>query len=209
MHSKKIIFAGIFVAWLMPGLAHAEDFWLKDPDTGCQIWNDEAPTADDVVSWSGECTDGKAAGRGVLVWMKGDKLHGRYDGGMAGGKLDGRGAITLRAEEGEGYDRMRGIFKDGEAEGRAIYVGANGDYYEGHVRRSEMHGRGVYSDAMGNSYEGRFVNGIPDGSGYAVAATGEEYLGEFVEGERHGTAYRRSVLLLAMHPNLVWFEFII
>ena len=42
-----------------------EGSWLKDPITGCGVWN-SAPKGNEMISWSGECQDGKASGYGVL-----------------------------------------------------------------------------------------------------------------------------------------------
>jgi len=50
-----------------------EGVWLKDPITGCGVWN-SAPKGNEMISWSGECRDGKASGYGVLVWLEDGKI---------------------------------------------------------------------------------------------------------------------------------------
>ena len=199
---RLVLLIGFSACCLAPGTGFATDFWHKDPDTGCEIGAKEAPTENDIVSWTGACVGGKAAGEGTLIWMKGDVLHGRYEGGMANGRLHGVGVVLIKAESGEGYDRARSTFVNGEAEGRATFVGANGDYYEGQVRNSKRHGQGMFSDAKGNIYKGRFVDGLPEGRGHSAAIDGEEYLGDFVKGKRHGRG-----LLIETNGNIYIGEF--
>jgi hypothetical protein len=43
--------------------------WAEDPISGCAVWNDEPSDGGDVVSWSGECAEGRASGHGVLSWF--------------------------------------------------------------------------------------------------------------------------------------------
>ena len=63
--TSRVMLAGICAALICPGSGFAADFWLKDPDTGCEIWSDEAPTETEVVSWTGACLGGKAVGEGT------------------------------------------------------------------------------------------------------------------------------------------------
>ena len=43
--------------------------WLKDPITNCAVWGSDL-SGDNLISWSGDCRDGKANGTGVLSWTK-------------------------------------------------------------------------------------------------------------------------------------------
>ena len=36
--------------------------------SGCYVWNPNHPEREETVTWSGGCADGKAFGRGVLIW---------------------------------------------------------------------------------------------------------------------------------------------
>ena len=55
--------------------------WFKDPITNCAVWG-SALHGNNLVSWSGDCRDGKANGTGVLNWINDGKLAGRYSGPM-------------------------------------------------------------------------------------------------------------------------------
>ena len=54
--------------------------WIADSKTGCRVWN-EAPQANEAISWSGPCVGGVAEGRGVLHWFAGGQPNGGYEGG--------------------------------------------------------------------------------------------------------------------------------
>ena len=46
------------------GSVMGADIWLKDPITGCLVWGGKEQ-AKELLSWSGECKDGKALGLGA------------------------------------------------------------------------------------------------------------------------------------------------
>ena len=71
--------------------AWADELYVTDPISGCRIWTDETASAGEAVSWDGECVGGKSNGSGTLSWFRGGKLRGRYEGGMAYGRLHGGG----------------------------------------------------------------------------------------------------------------------
>ena len=96
----------MFAMAIMPG-AHAQEsdkstdegVWLKDPITGCGVWNSD-PRGNETISWSGECQDGKASGYGVLVWLEDGKIVGRFTGTLADGKAEGRGKLEYEVVDG-------------------------------------------------------------------------------------------------------------
>ncbi len=89
--------------------------WLRDARSGCAVW-DLDPEPGWSVTWSGGCEDGKASGRGTLVWH----------------------------EKGEAVIRYEGEMKDGKEHGRRIFTTSEGDRYEGDLRDGKEHGRGIY-----------------------------------------------------------------
>lgn len=173
--------------------AQAEDFWAADPVSGCEIWSDE-PVDNVLATWSGPCIDGKTAGIGSLVWIEDGELLGTYRGGMLGGKLNGPGVLEVKAEDGDGFDRMEAVFVDGEPSGRGSVAAANGERFEGTFTGGYKDGFGFLTDAAGNLYEGSFKDGKPDGFGYVKGADGETYLGELKAGEFEGEG-------LLLHAN--------
>ena len=160
--------------------------WIADPVSGCTVWSDEPTDGNDVVSWSGECEDGKASGYGVLAWFSKGGLLARYIGVLKAGKVDGVGKLAIRAEQGDGYDRYEAEFVDGELEGEVMAETANGDRFQGSMKQSLIEGYGSYVGANGDRYDGEFVNGLPEGAGFSEAADGELYKGMFKAGNRHG-----------------------
>ena len=170
---------------LVSSLAGAGE-WTDDPISGCAVWNEEPSDGGDVVSWSGECDQGKASGHGVLAWFADGELLARYVGVLTAGKVDGVGTLIIRAQQGEGYDHYEAEFADGEVEGKVLMKAANGDSFQGSMKQSVIEGYGSYIGANGDRYDGDFVNGLPEGLGFSEAADGELYKGMFKAGNRHG-----------------------
>lgn len=162
----------------------AGDLYLEDPITGCQIWTDKMDPAGEVVSWDGECVGNKANGKGTLSWFRGGKLLGRYQGGMAFGRLHGEGVLNYAAEG--GYNRYEGDFVNGELLGRLVYEGANGDRFEGMVENDGRKGAGVFMSAGGDWYEGEIEDGLYHGKGVLVLKDGGRLDGRFVAGKADG-----------------------
>ena len=114
-----------------------EGVWLKDPITGCGVWN-SAPQGDETISWSGACQDGKASGYGVLVWLEDGKIVGRFTGTMAEGKAEGRGKLDFQVED--GFAHYDGDFKNSEIHGRGVLVFPDKSRAEGDFRHDNMNG---------------------------------------------------------------------
>jgi len=169
---------------LSPYVAAGE--WIEDPISACKVWSDEASNGTDVVSWSGECEDGKATGHGVLAWFADGGLLARYVGTLKAGKVDGIGLLTVKSEQGDGYDRYDAEFVDGEIEGGVALTTSTGDEFQGGMKQSVIEGYGSYVGANGDRYDGEFLNGLPHGPGFSEGADGELYKGMFKAGVRHG-----------------------
>lgn len=166
-----------------------EGSWLKDPITGCRIWN-SAPMGNEMISWSGECQDGKASGYGVLVWLEDGKIVGRFKGTMANGKAEGRGKLEFQVED--GFALYDGDFRSSEMHGRGVLLFPDSSRVEGDFRHDNMNGYIEASIADGGSYEGEVKDNLPNGKGHRITPTGEEYYGEFVDGKMEG----EGILLL-------------
>ena len=68
---------GVVAVTLPLSAASAGDTWIKDTDSGCEIWSPEPVGANSVLAWSGGCNGGKAEGMGTLTWMEGSMERAR------------------------------------------------------------------------------------------------------------------------------------
>ncbi|MFT5111548.1 MAG: hypothetical protein ACI8P9_000868 [Parasphingorhabdus sp.] len=130
----------------------------------CGIWNDNT-FAEETVSWSGSCVNGKASGYGISIW-------------------------TWKAEDDERLsDRYEGLMIKGRKQGKGFYQYANGNRYIGDFRNGFKHGNGVfYFFASGNTYEGQFDSGDRHGVGkFLFAKSGNLYIGQFKYDQKNGT----------------------
>ena len=141
--------------------ALAEGRWQQiENKANCAVWNSN-PSANDKVTWTGDCVNGRADGYGKQTWR------------------------TLR--DGEWEEQIyTGMKLDGKAHGRGVALWAYGNSYEGDWKDGKRHGRGIYTDENGNKYEGEFRNGWEDGRGVLVLANGDRYDGDWKDGKRHG-----------------------
>ena len=120
------------IAVFVTGQHRPKGMWMVDQKTGCRIW-DDLPAANELVSWSGDCKDGYAEGRGTAQWIIKGKPVDRYDGEMRAGRMIGAG--TLSFPNGMRYE---GAFKDGNFHGRGRLTYANGDVYDGEIGRAHV-----------------------------------------------------------------------
>lgn len=103
--------------------------WVVDPKTGCKVW-DAVPDPEERTSWSGNCVNGMAEGKGTLQFFIGGKPATRYEGDMRNGRADGHG----------------------------VNIEPDGGRYEGQWRNNAAHGFGIYTRGD-ERYEGTWVNG--------------------------------------------------
>lgn len=66
--------------------------WITTSNRPCKVWNPE-PQPDESVTWSGECQDGLASGKGVLRWTVNGQLDVIFVGEYENGKRNGRGVL--------------------------------------------------------------------------------------------------------------------
>ena len=128
----------------MPGWAQTSDpRYIQDPRSRCEVWN-PMPQPHETVYWSGECTDGRAQGQGVLTWLLSGKPYGVYVGEMKDGKQHGHG--TYNFADGSSYV---GDFRDGRPNGKGTGTSPDGRKYVGEVQNGRRHGHGTLTLADG------------------------------------------------------------
>ena len=134
--------------------------WRKAENNDCLIWSNQ-PAAREIITWAGECIDGRASGKGVLQmsWRK----RGR----------------TERIN-------YVGSYLDGRAHGLGHIVYADGDRYAGQFENGHRHGRGIFYWRGGTQYQGQFKNGYRHGHGKLLLANGDRYSGNWRRGKPHG-----------------------
>ena len=68
--------------------------WITTSNKSCKVWNPN-PEPNESVTWSGECKDGLASGKGILFWTENGKPDVEYDGDYANGKRNGHGVMIF------------------------------------------------------------------------------------------------------------------
>lgn len=162
--------------------------WIKDSVTDCAAWSINKPRQDEGVSWSGSCVDGKASGRGVLIWWDQKGLVARYTGEMSAGKLSGEGRLFLRANDDNGYHEYLGRFEASKPVGTGFVRTAKGARFIGELIDGIRHGKGVLLTTEGWLIKGEIKNGQGVGTLIVDYTTeqGERYFGQVKNGKRNG-----------------------
>jgi hypothetical protein len=80
--------------------------WITTTNQPCKLWNPE-PQPDETVTWSGDCKDGLATGRGVLRWTENGKPDVVFDGEYRNGKRNGHGVLIT-----PDGDHVEGVWVD-------------------------------------------------------------------------------------------------
>lgn len=142
--------------------------WMETANQqGCYVWNPKLHV-DETVTWSGNCVDGRAVGRGKRAWRWREGAvwkTGSDEGELRGGKT---------------------------YHGHWVHRRSNGNVYEGPYVDGKRHGHWVESYADGNVWEGAYVNGERHGRFVKRGSGGEEWScwrrGERVDRDRCGPA---------------------
>jgi hypothetical protein len=134
------------------GAAAADNFILDQ--NGCKVIN-PVSRPDETVTWSGECKDGFAEGKGVVQFYLSGIADEKYEGEMKGGYADGTGTLMM----------------------------LDGGRYEGQWSRSKQEGEGEYYAPDGSIYRGTWKNGKPHGFGSYRTPEGQVTRGEWRDGK--------------------------
>jgi hypothetical protein len=80
--------------------------WITTTNQPCKVWNPE-PQPDESVTWSGDCKDGLATGKGSLRWTENGKPDVEFDGEYRNGKRNGHGVMST-----PDGDHVEGVWVD-------------------------------------------------------------------------------------------------
>lgn len=130
--------------------------------------------------YEGYYQDNKKNGQGILTWTNGYK----YDGEWKDDKQSGQGTFTAT----NGY-KYEGEWKAGERNGQGTAIWPSGDKYIGAWKDNTMNGHGTYfwgpGAFSGNTYVGEYKDGKMDGQGTHTWLNGDKYVGEWKEGKQY------------------------
>ena len=144
--------------------------WRKVSNQNCMVWS-ARPNAREVVTWSGECTAGRATGQGALrmSWtIMGQTRHIEFKGAYNGGRANGDGDMVYASGA-----RYTGQFKDGHRSGLGHYRWPDGTEYRGYFAHGFRHGNGIALFTNGDRYAGRWQQGRPHGDGTFFPSQGD------------------------------------
>ena len=91
-------------------------YWISDSRSNCEVWHPNRTTDPNArIEWNGQCSDGKATGKGILKWYLNDELLAQYEGEYLNGKMNGAGILTFeshgRRYEGQFQDNLEHGFR--------------------------------------------------------------------------------------------------
>jgi hypothetical protein len=148
--------------------------WIKDINTGCKVWN-PFPAPNETITWSGQCIDGFAHGKGILQWYLNGVENGKYEGTYMYGKRNGQGTEIL--VNGEKYV---GEWKDDKRNGQGSYTWPNEGKYVGEWKDGKRNGQGTLMYSDGRKYVGEWHSDWKDGQGIETYASGQQQSGLWV-----------------------------
>jgi len=138
----------------------------------------------DGRQYTGEFKDGKANGKGTMIWPQGNPATSgkfqRYEGEFVDDLPHGKGKMSifegrLRGE----WDVYEGEFHQGLKHGQGKLEHGDKHRYEGQFSNNKINGKGTYTWPDGDVYVGDFVNGIRRGHGTLSYADGRKYVGNW------------------------------
>jgi hypothetical protein len=152
--------------------------WVTDPQTGCVLY-DASFRPGDEVSWSGECIQSRADGKGTARFTNNGAEFERFTGSFRNGVAED-GPVTVSWGQGWSYD---GAMIAGHFEGHGILINDKKDRFEGEWKEGKLDGQGSVTHADGSRYDGLWKNDLPNGAGVLTRADGEKLEGEFLDGK--------------------------
>ena len=150
------IFSASLLAALL-GLLSVNTFaeegnWIKD-QKDCKHFNPH-PQPEEKLTWSGECKDGYADGKGQIKWDVKGKLAEEYDGDYVRGRPHGKGSMKSH-ENGQIYT---GDWVEGIPTGDGKLVLPDGTTYVGQFLNWRFEGIGELTIPEGESFYSELVN---------------------------------------------------
>jgi hypothetical protein len=156
--------------------------WITDKNTGCKIWDpNPEPNKNVTATWSGQCVNGIAQGKGYVRWYVDGVEHSKDEGNFVNGKINCQGKFTWA--NGDVYE---GNFIDGNINGKGKFTWASGYVYEGDFIDGRQTGKGKFTWVNGDVYEGDFIDGRQTGKGKFTWVNGNIYEGDFIDGKLTG-----------------------
>lgn len=153
----------------------------------CYVWNGHLDT-DETVTWTGECSGGRAVGNGTLRWLwNAGKDSSISTGRLTAGKRHGHWVFHY-ADGG----RQEGPFVDGKVHGNWVIHYAFGKKGGGPYVDAKRHGHWVFHYADGRRQEGPYVDGKKHGHWVEDDDDGDRRQGPYVDGKKHGNWVERS-----------------
>ena len=174
--------AAVAVAMLSCALSRAEaeidTHWLIDSNSNCSLFDANAK-AGDSVSWSGDCENGLANGRGTAVFTNTGRQFESFTGSFAKG-IAQDGPVSVNWGGGWHYE---GDEVGGQFSGAGVLVNDAKDRFEGIWITGKMNGHGTLVRANGERYEGEWKDDLPNGQGTLTRADGKVVKGLFHDGK--------------------------
>lgn len=177
--------------------------WVQTT-TGCEVWATHVHSGL-VVTWSGDCTAGRASGLGIMDSRYLANLE-HYEGYMRDGRPNGLGLMRFpdgRVLSGEFHAGIinghvkysspsgllyEGDWSDGGPEGQGEAMFADGSRYIGAWHAGQMNGVGTMTSASGTVYAGDFRDSRPNGHGTQTKPDGSRIDGNWEDGRLSGHA---------------------
>ena len=179
------------------GKSHGASCWMElTGEAGCYVWNDYFVGSDETMTWTGECSGGRAQGKGTLksIW-EGVREREKLTGSLKDGKRHGRWVERndIWVEEGP--------YMEGKRHGHWVSVSASdgsvaeeGPYVEGkrHGQWVRHFPSGVFGSRPAGVLEDSYVEGKRHGLSVIRFANGAVWEGAFVDYKMHGQWVERE-----------------
>ncbi len=150
----KLIIFGFFTLLTINCFAQNGGQFIKDAQTGCQVWSDNY-SPNDSVTWKGSCKENYADGFGTLIWFQNQKLVATYVGTMKKGNPNGKGKYMINE-----YGILQGNFLNGQLDGKGSAEYFNyGQKQIGVFKNGSLNGKGEINFTDGRKLKGNFVDG--------------------------------------------------
>ncbi len=154
--------------------------YITSTDSHCKVHN-PYPQPNETVTWSGQCVNGFANGKGTVQWYQNGKKTDVFVGNFYNGKMHGKGKVVYA--NGGFYE---GDYFNGNLHGKGKMTWENGITYQGDWKNGKTHGKGKLILPNGDIFEGNFINNKINGKGKYIWANGSTYIGGYKNDEKNG-----------------------